>query len=115
MATQVRRFDGDRHDVAGSSGDVSIAARAQVALVGLVRLNSADLHLDGGGVVGLHAGSAEEGPRHDGRAGNDGRGDKEIVPGGVTSAAPRGLGIEAHGSSIAASGSRPISDVGSGE
>ena len=99
VSPKVRCLERYGDDVTGPRGDVAIAARADVVLRRLVRLNATNLTLDGGGEIGArHPGrSAERGPEDHRSADDQGGRDEEIVPVGTLSG---GVGVESHVVSI---------------
>lgn len=81
----LRGVERDDHLVTLSGPDLVIAPRAPVGLDGLVRLHVANAHRTH--IVGVHrswgviAGSAEQGPGHEGQRDQDtGRGEDDVAP-----------------------------------
>lgn len=101
MATEVRRFVWDHHDVTGAGGNVAVAAGTDVVLPGLVGLDAPGLGGNAGGVVGyghvigsVWSASAEKGgPHHEGDAHGERQPHQHVVE---SLGVERPVRIEAH-------------------
>ncbi len=97
MAPHVGGIDRNHDDVAQTTGDVAVAARAEVGLDRLVGLDEADLEFSEGFRV-LH-GSAHQRPEQQESPHDEGGGDEHDVGWPLTVPALR---VESHAPSIAA-------------